>query len=110
MDGDSFNLGGDKFEFGDISSQRLRLGSRIESIDWGVYFGAAYEREFDGEATMTAAGMNAPVESLKGNSFMGELGWKHQMTMVPLSVDLKATGWTGERSGVSGQLYLAYEF
>ena len=110
VNGDSFNLGGDAFEFGDVSSKRFRIGSRIESIGWGLYFGAAYEREFDGEASMTAAGLNAPAESLKGNSFMGELGWKHRMTTIPFSVDLKAMGWTGERAGISGQMYLTYEF
>lgn len=110
VDGDSFSLDGDSSEFRDISRRRVRIGSRIESFDWGVYFRTAYEHEFDGDASMTAAGIRAPIEALKGNSFMGELGGKYQMTKLPFLLDLKAAGWSGEQARISGQTRLAYEF
>lgn len=109
IDGDSFTLSGDKFEFSDISSRRIRLGSRVESKSIGAYIGAAFEYEFDGDAAMTAAGIKAPDESLKGASYLAELGWRRTLSSIPLTADFKVDGWAGERSGVSGRLFLSYE-
>lgn len=108
--GDSCSLGGDNFHFDDVSSRRVRVGSRVESKNLGLYLGAAYEYEFDGDAKMTVAGMQAPTESLEGSSFMGEVGWTKTLASIPLTIDTRVNGWTGERSGISGQMFFSYEF
>ena len=80
-EGDSFNVAGDEFEFDSINSDRLRVGARLttnKENKFSIYYGLAYEYEFNGDAEMRAAGMGAPTQSLQGNSCMAEIGFNYQ--------------------------------
>lgn len=110
VNGDSFTIAGDDFDVDDVTSQRLRIGAKVRSSTTGLYLGTAFEHEFDGDAPMTAAGLDVPLESIKGSTFMGEAGWRWRATSLPVTVDANVSGWTGERTGVSGRLFCSYAF
>ena len=113
-DGDSFSVGDDKFEFDDITSDRLRVGARLTTNKenaFSTYYGLAYEYEFNGDADMKAAGMSAPEQSLQGSSYMAEIGLKYQPTPdSPWSLDLNMRGYAGEREGASFNVQATYTF
>ena len=76
------------------------------------YFGAAWEREFDGIARATAHGDYAiNATSLRGNSGYGEIG----MTWKPAAnhgfyADLNLKGYTGKREGAAATLSIGRNF
>ncbi len=113
-EGDNFTIAGDKFDLDSITSDRLRLGARItanKENKFSTYYGLAYEYEFNGDADMTAAGINAPTESLQGSSYMAELGLNYQPTPdSPWSFDLNLRGYTGERQGGSFNVQATFTF
>lgn len=112
-EGDSFTVGGDKFEFDGITSDRLRIGARLNTNRNGkvnTYYGLAYEYEFNGEATMRAQGQNVPEQSLQGSSYMAEIGLNYQPVESPWSFDLNMRGYAGEREGFSGSVQAVYAF
>lgn len=110
VDGEDFNLGGDRFIFDDVKSTRTRIGAKIRSKAWGIYAGAAAEYEFNGDAKMSAADLDAPTESLKGLSMMGEVGWSWASDTSPWAIDVRVGGWGGARRGMTSQAYCAYRF
>ena len=114
VEGDSFNVAGDKFEFDSINSDRLRIGARVttnKENKFSTYYGLAYEYEFNGDADMKAQGINAPTQSLQGSSYMAELGLNYQPTPdSPWSFDLNLRGYTGERQGGSFNVQATYTF
>lgn len=114
VEGDSFNVAGDKFEFDSINSDRLRVGARVttnKENKFSTYYGLAYEYEFNGDADMKAQGINAPTQSLQGSSYMAELGLNYQPTPdSPWSFDLNLRGYTGERQGGSFNVQATYTF
>jgi outer membrane autotransporter protein len=100
--------------FEDVDSSRLRLGARFS---YGAnqyvspYIGAAYEYEFNGEARASANGFAITAPSLKGATYIGELGLTFKPSEnLPISFDLGAQGYTGKREGVTGTLQLKIEF
>ena len=112
--GDSFDVDGDKFEFDGIDSDRLRVGARIttnKANKFSTYYGLAYEYEFNGDAKMRAAGINAPEQSLQGSSYMAELGFNYQPTPdSPWNFDLNMRGYAGEREGATFNVQATYTF
>lgn len=113
-DGDSFTVAGDKFEFDSITSDRLRLGARLttnKDNKVSTYYGLAYEYEFNGDADMKAQNMSAPEQSLKGSSYMAEIGMNYQPDKdSPWSFDLNMRGYAGERDGASFTAQATYNF
>lgn len=113
-DGDSFDVAGDRFEFDDITSDRLRIGARIRTNPEervSTYYGLAYEYEFNGDADMRAAGLDAPTQSLQGSTCMAELGLKYQPSETsPWNFDLNIRGYAGEREGGSFHAQVSYLF
>ena len=113
-EGDSFNVAGDEFEFDSINSDRLRVGARLttnKENKFSTYYGLAYEYEFNGDAEMRAAGMNAPTQSLQGSSYMAEVGFNYQPTPEsPWSFDLNMRGYAGEREGATFNVQATYTF
>lgn len=113
-DGDSFDVAGDRFEFDDITSDRLRIGARIRTNPEervSTYYGLAYEYEFNGEADMRAAGLDVPTQSLQGSTCMAELGLKYQPSETsPWNFDLNVRGYAGEREGGSFHAQVSYLF
>ncbi len=114
VEGDSFNVAGDKFEFDSINSDRLRVGARVttnKENKFSTYYGLAYEYEFNGDADMKAQGISAPTQSLQGSSYMAEIGLNYQPTPTsPWSFDLNLRGYTGERQGGSFNVQATYTF
>jgi outer membrane autotransporter protein len=105
---------GDEIEFGALDSRRLRLGARYShavSPRFAPYVGAAWEHEFDGRARATTAGLDIPSSSTRGDTGIGEAGFVFRPSdALPLSLDLGVQGYAGKREGVSGSLYVKYEF
>ncbi len=113
-EGDSFKVDTDEFEFDSINSDRLRVGARLttnKENKFSTYYGLAYEYEFNGDAEMRAAGMNAPTQSLQGSSYMAEVGFNYQPTPdSPWSFDLNMRGYAGEREGATFNVQATYTF
>ncbi len=113
IDGDSFEMGGDRFSFDDVTSDRLRLGARYTADTdkaWSLYYGAAYEYEFSGDSRMKAGQFEAPEQSLQGSTVFGEIGTVWGRKDSPWSMDVNLRGYAGEREGFSGMVQLAYAF
>lgn len=97
-----------------VNSERLRLGIRdsYEADNKNkLYWGVAWEHEFDGSAYATYDGLRTDTPRLRGNSYMLELGW----VLKPkgndhLSFDLSATGWLGRQRGVTGRFGINWMF
>ena len=75
VEGDSFSVGSDKFDFDSVTSDRLRVGARVtkQQAKVNTYYGLAYEYEFNGDADMTAQGIRAERQSFGGGSGIAEL-------------------------------------
>ena len=113
IDGDSFEMGGDRFSFDSVTSDRLRLGARYTADTdkaWSLYCGAAYEYEFSGDSRMKAGQFEAPGQSLQGSTVFGEIGTVWGRKDSPWSMDVNLRGYAGEREGFSGMVQLAYAF
>ena len=113
IDGDSFEMGGDRFSFDSVTSDRLRLGARYTADTdkaWSLYCGAAYEYEFSGGSHMKAGQFEAPEQSLQGSTVFGEIGTVWGRKDSPWSMDVNLRGYAGEREGFSGMVQLAYAF
>ena len=113
-EGDSFTVAKDKFEFDNITSDRLRIGARVttnKANAFSTYYGLAYEYEFNGDADMRAQNLKAPTQSLQGSSYMAEVGFNYQPTPdSPWSFDLNMRGYAGEREGASFNVQATYTF
>ena len=113
IDEDSFEMGGDRFSFDSVTSDRLRLGARYTADTdkaWSLYCGAAYEYEFSGDSHMKAGQFDAPEQSLQGSTVFGEIGTVWGRKDSPWSMDVNLRGYAGEREGFSGMVQLAYAF
>ncbi len=113
-DGDTFTVAGDKFDLDSITSDRLRIGARLtanKENKLSTYYGLAYEYEFNGDADMKVENMNTPQQSLKGSSYMAEIGMNYQPSSdSPWSFDVSMRGYTGQREGFSGSVQAVYSF
>ena len=104
---------GDRYEFGSVNSQRLRLGLRYSLKDKTTgefYAGLAWEHEFAGKAGATYQGDAAPSPSLKGSSTMLELGYRFMPKNSRVSYDLHLNGWQGKRKGITGGASVKWAF
>lgn len=113
IDGDAFIMGGDRFEFDSLTSDRLRLGARYtadKAKKWSMYYGLAWEYEFSGDSRMKAGQWDAPEQSLGGSTGILEIGTVWQPDDSPWQANINLKGYAGEREGVSGMVQLAYTF
>lgn len=113
-EGDTFTVAGDRFDLDGITSDRLRVGARLttnKENKFSTYYGLAYEYEFNGDADMRVENMSTPQQSLKGSSYMAEIGVNYQPSNdSPWSFDLSMRGYTGQREGFSGNVQAVYSF
>ena len=110
--GETFDIDGTDVEFDSMDSQRLRLGLRYNSAQTKkatLYYGAAWEYEFDGDANDKVATFDLETPSLEGSTVIGELGL-HYIADARWSFDVNARGYTGQRDGVSGSVHVKYRF
>lgn len=104
---------GEKYDFGSVTSSRVRLGVRYTKKLMPrseFYAGLAWEYEFGGDATATYEGYETPSPSLKGGSGMLELGCRFTPKEGSVSYGLSLTGWQGVRSGITGGANVSWAF
>lgn len=103
VNGDDFYAGG-QYHLDSVDSSLVRLGARWErksgSNAW--YAGAAYEYEFDGDATGTADGRAIRSASLQGSSARLEAGmlWNKDNWTLQTGVH----GYMGKHRGIGGTI------
>ena len=115
QDGVSVKLrgSGDAYDFAAVDSHRLRLGLRYSRKDRSAgecYAGLAWEYELGGEASASVGGDAAPSPSLKGSSYMLELGYRFLPQNSRISYDFHINGWQGKRKGFSGGAAIRWAF
>ena len=114
QDGTSATLAtGEQYDFGSVTSSRVRLGVRYtkgDNPENQVYAGIAWEYEFDGDARASYQGMDTPSPSLKGSSGVLELGARFAPKDSNVSYELNLNGWAGKRRGVSGGVSVNWAF
>ena len=113
--GDDGTICGQKFEFDDIYSSRVRTGARLnfkkdETFSW--YLGGAWEHQFDAKSTGSIYGYDVPSTDLRGNTAIAEAGvFFKPAADSDFSFILGTTGYFGEkREGVTGHLQVRYDF
>jgi hypothetical protein len=107
------NLNNEVYNFNSVDSHRLRLGARYyhaTNARSKIYAGLAYQYEFNGEAKATHDGLCTPAPSLKGSSYMAEIGWQVKPDKTNMTADVGLTGWTGKQTGITGRLKLSWAF
>jgi autotransporter-associated beta strand protein len=114
-EGDEVHLStGERLRFEDTDSSRVRIGSRLKvavSQPVSLYVGAAYEREFSGEAKAFTNDYAIKAPSLRGGTGIGELGLALKPSeTLPLVIELGVQGYTGQREGVTGNLLFKFAF
>ena len=114
VDGDSFVVGsGDRYSLDKVYSDRIRVGGRYtdnlnEAVK--VYYGAAYEYEFSGEAEGAVKGYAMEKSDLGGSSFVGELGLLMNNPGSAWTVDMALQAYGGQREGFGGEVQATYHF
>lgn len=104
---------GEKYDFGSVTSSRVRLGVRYTKKLMPrseFYAGLAWEYEFGGDAAATYEGYETPSPSLKGGSGMLELGYRFTPKEGSVSYGLSLTGWQGKRKGITGGANVSWAF
>ena len=111
-DSEDFTIDGDEFHFDSVDSERLRLGFRINEVQnkkLNMYYGAAWEYEFGGDADNTVASYDLSTPSLSGSTVIGEIGM-HYKASEKWSVDINGRAYTGKRDGFTGSVQANYAF
>jgi len=111
-DGETFDVGGTPTKFDSVESERLRLGFRLNEVQTNklsMYYGAAWEYEFNGDAHDKIASFDLEPPSLEGSTVIGEVG-AHYKASEKWSLDLNARAYTGQREGFSGSVQANYSF
>ncbi len=111
-DSENFDIDGSDFHFDSVDSERLRLGFRINEVQTNklsMYYGAAWEYEFGGDADNTTVGYDLSTPSLGGSTVIGEIGM-HYLASEKWSLDLNVRGYSGQRDGFTGSVQANYNF
>ncbi len=113
----SYDLNNSHFDIDAVSSKQMRLGFRMNQQygTWKLYYGGAFDYEFDGKATGTVSvgSLSGAIRasSTKGGSGMLELGYKLEATEHnPWDMDLNLRGFAGKHRGAIANLGLRYMF
>jgi outer membrane autotransporter protein len=105
---------GDSIDFYPACSKRLRIGgklSRSPEHRFAPYGGFALEREFSAEGEASAFAMAIVPPSLRGNSFLGELGFSYRPARHrSLTLDFGLRDHFGVRRGMDSTLSARLEF
>jgi outer membrane autotransporter protein len=111
---DAVELKGDgRVKFDPIESLRTRAGVRWSSQNSNrtgqLYFGASWEREYDGKARAKLEGYRLTTPQLKGDTALLETGFVLN-PVKPLTLEFGVQGHTGRREGVTGSFRMEYRF
>ena len=114
LESQEVKIAADKFDFDSVQSHRMRLAAEVGYTgDKGFrpYAGVAWEREFDGEAGGSVAGYRIEEADLGGNSGLAWAGVTFEPKEGgPVKADAEITTYFGQRKGVSGRVWVRYEF
>ena len=111
-DGETFDIGGTATKFDSVESERLRLGFRINEVQTNklsMYYGAAWEYEFNGDAHDKIVSFDLETPSLEGSTVIGEIG-AHYKASDKWSFDLNGRAYVGQREGFSVSVQANYAF
>ena len=113
----SYDMNNSHFDIDAVNSKQLNLGFRLNQQigAWKLYYGGAFNYEFDGKSTGTVSvgSLNGAIRSAstKGASGMLELGYKLEATKNnPWELDLNLRGYAGKHQGASANLGFRYMF
>lgn len=113
-EGDSVEIAGDTFDFDSVDSNKLRIGARFseqQGEKLTSYYGLAWDYEFSGDVSGTAAGYDMHSPSLEGSTVIGEVGFHYTPGKEsPWSFDAKLRGYVGQQEGISGNVQATYTF
>lgn len=111
---DSIMIAGDRFDFDSVDSNKLRIGARFseqQGEKLTSYYGLAWDYEFSGDVSGTAAGYDMHSPSLEGSTVIGEVGFRYTPGKEsPWSFDAKLRGYVGQQEGISGNVQATYTF
>ena len=110
--GEDLVLQGEQVEFDSVNSERLRLGFRLNEVNGKkatLYYGAAWEYEFNGDASDRMLTYDLETPSLGGSTIIGELGFRY-VANEKWSLDTQVRGYSGQREGFSGSVQANYSF
>lgn len=111
-DGETFDIQGEQVEFDSVNSERLRLGFRLNEVNGKkatMYYGAAWEYEFNGDASDKMLIYDLETPSLGGSTVIGEIGFNYAAN-EKWSIDAQVRGYAGQREGFSGSVQANYSF
>ena len=95
---------GETYTFAGVNSLRTRLGYKVSKQlgnSYTGYVGAAYEREFSGEAHATVKGASTLAPSLGGSSGLVEVGVTYGSAVDTFTGTLNVEGWFGQKRGTT---------
>ena len=97
---------GETYDFDDVDSSRLRIGTRWtkKTLAGEFYTGLAYEYEFGSDARASYAGYGTPTPTLKGSTGLFELGYRFARPDSNVSYGVNLTGMMGKRRGITGSM------
>ena len=114
LESQEVRIAADKFDFDSVQSHRMRLAAEVGyTADKGFrpYAGVAWEREFDGEAGGSVEGVRLEEADLGGDSGLAWAGVSFEPKEGgPVKADAEITTYFGQRKGVSGRIWVRYEF
>ena len=113
-EGDSVEIGKDTFDFDSVDSNKLRIGARFseqQGEKLTSYYGLAWDYEFSGDVSGTAAGYDMHTPSLEGSTVIGEVGFRYTPGKEsPWYFDANVKGYVGMQEGLSGSVQAVYSF
>ena len=97
---------GETYDFDDVDSSRLRIGTRWtkKTLAGEFYTGLAYEYEFGSDARASYAGYGTPTPTLKGSTGLFELGYRFARPDSNVSYGVNLTGMMGKCRGITGSM------
>ena len=114
LKGKDVKIAGDNIHFDDINSHRVRLDAGLShkyTDAVALRAGLGYEYEFDGKAQASTYGYGIGAPSVQGSTAIMTVG----ATVTPMAnqaftVDVNASGYTGQRDGIGGNIKFSYAF
>ena len=97
---------GETYDFDDVDSSRLRIGTRWtkKTLAGEFYTGLVYEYELGSDARASYAGYGTSTPTLKGSTGLFELGYRFARPDSNVSYGVNLTGMTGKRHGITGSM------
>ncbi len=114
IDDDEAIICSEHVAFEDLDSNRLRFGTRATwqlNENWQPYAGLAFEWECSGISRATTHGLGITRPSMRGGTFIGEIGAVWQPNIArPLWLEFAVQGSAGKNSGYAGRCGVSIGF